>query len=77
VTTSANSQLAVAGYLFEPGTGCFVPTALDVLTLKDGRITAVTGFLTIGALTPREQKRYRAASRLFATFGLPEQLSAV
>lgn len=69
VTTSANGQLAVAGYIFDDDRGAFVPAALDVLELRDGSVAAVTGFLTGEALG----ERLRQAG-LFARFGLPATL---
>jgi RNA polymerase sigma-70 factor, ECF subfamily len=63
-TTTANGQLAVAGYMFESATETYVGTALDVLELRDGRIASVTGFLVseeAGSLV------------LFGRFGLPER----
>ena len=74
VTTSANGQLAVAGYLLDGTTGSFVEAALDVLDLQDGRIAGVTGFLTIAGLDDGDQGNYQAGSGLFQRFGLPERL---
>jgi RNA polymerase sigma-70 factor (TIGR02960 family) len=45
VPTTANGQLAFAGYRWDEGRGVFVAEGLDVLTLRDGRITAITAFL--------------------------------
>lgn len=71
VTTSANGQLAVAGYLFESDLGVYVPAALDVLELRGGKVAAVTGFLTGEALS--EAFRHNG---LFERFGLPATLPA-
>jgi RNA polymerase sigma-70 factor (ECF subfamily) len=76
LTTRANGQLAVAGYLFDPAEKSFLPGALDVLELRDGRVAAVTGFLTYAALTPLERETHTVPSRLFDRFGLPESLPA-
>jgi RNA polymerase sigma-70 factor (ECF subfamily) len=73
-TTTANGQLAVAGYLLEADSGSFVEAALDVLDLRDGRIAGVTGFLTIAGLDADDPRNYRAGSGLFSRFGLPERL---
>lgn len=59
--TRANSQLAVAGYVWAAGSHAFVPFALDVLTVSKEQITAVTAFLDPG---------------LFERFDLPAALQA-
>ncbi|HEU5471356.1 MAG TPA: RNA polymerase subunit sigma-70 [Actinophytocola sp.] len=43
--TTANGQLAFGGYRWHDASGVFVAEGLDVLTLRDGRITAITAFL--------------------------------
>jgi RNA polymerase sigma-70 factor, ECF subfamily len=61
--TTANGQLAVAGYLYDPDAGDFVPWVVDVLTLSpDGKIAAVTAFFA---------KEGRDRAQFFAAFGLP------
>ncbi|MFC0534090.1 sigma-70 family RNA polymerase sigma factor [Phytohabitans kaempferiae] len=45
VPTWANGQLALAGYRWDEARGEYVGEGLDVLTLRDGRITAITAFL--------------------------------
>jgi RNA polymerase sigma-70 factor, ECF subfamily len=61
--TTANGQLAVGGYLFDPAAGDFVPHVIDVLTLApDGEIAAVTAFFPAQGRDPAE---------FFAAFGLP------
>jgi len=45
IPTRANGQLAVACYLWEERTGRYAAHGLDVLTLRGGRIAAVTAFL--------------------------------
>ncbi len=72
----ANGQLAVAGYLFDDATGRFASSALDVLGLRDGRISSVTGFLTNAALTPDQHETYPDCDGLFARIGLPESMDA-
>jgi RNA polymerase sigma-70 factor, ECF subfamily len=76
VTTHANGQLAVAGYLFDAHRSSFVAGALDVLDLRGGRVAAVTGFLTTAALTFEERELHGAARGLFERFGLPEELTS-
>jgi RNA polymerase sigma-70 factor, ECF subfamily len=77
LATFANGQLAVAGYLFDHEEKKFLPGALDVLELRDGRVAAVTGFLTYAALTPTERETHTVPARLFEQFQLPESLSLV
>lgn len=69
VTTWANGQLAVAGYLMGSH-GAFVPAALDVLELRAGSIASVTGFLTGEALPAHQQ-----VLGLFDRFDLPATLT--
>lgn len=45
VPTMASGQLAFAGYRWDETRGVFVAEGLDVLTLRAGRITAITAFL--------------------------------
>lgn len=59
--TGANGQPAVASYLRPDGTGPYRPWAVNVLTLRGGRIAEVTSFLD---------------GTLFAAFGLPDSLPA-
>ena len=56
--TRANGCPAFGMYQYDDGTGIYRPVALHVLTLEDGRITAIDDFLTGDA-------------RLFSRFGLP------
>ena len=61
--STANGQLAVGGYLFDPDTGDFVPHVIDVLTLSPGGdIAAVTAFF------PTDEQD---GAEFFASFGLP------
>lgn len=43
--TSANGQPAVACYLWDEAAQLFVPWAIDVLTLREDRITDITSFI--------------------------------
>lgn len=74
LTAEANGQLAVAGYLFDVGRDCYVAAALDVLELRNGRVAAMTGFLTDAAFAPEELATYPASRGLFLRSGLPPQL---
>jgi RNA polymerase sigma-70 factor (ECF subfamily) len=44
--TTANGQLAFGTYLWDDAAACYVPGGLDVLTLREDRVAAVTAFLT-------------------------------
>ncbi len=59
--TRANGQPAIAAYALDLERGCYVPIALDVLTLRGRQIAHVTAF---------------RAPELFPLFGLPEELAA-
>ena len=59
--TSANGQLAVGAYGFDPERNRFLPIALDVLTLRGGQIADITAFRT---------------PEIFRRFGLPDELAA-
>jgi RNA polymerase sigma-70 factor (ECF subfamily) len=61
VPTRANGQIAFAAYHLKPDLGVYAPTALQVLSLRGGRISEITGFVTPG---------------VFAAFGLPNELPA-
>jgi RNA polymerase sigma-70 factor, ECF subfamily len=45
IPTRANGQAAVGCYLWDEDEGKFLSFAIDVLTLRDGKIAAVTAFL--------------------------------
>ena len=71
VSTFANGQLAIGGYILNPDRGCYVGAALDVITLEEGRVAGVVGFLrseTGGA------DEYGLVE--FGRFGLPSELPA-
>ena len=83
--TRANGQPAVAAYTFNDEAGCFLPFALDVLSLDGERIVDVTAFIVRSA-EPREQERFLRypdepvdtgkAGAVFERFGLPVRLDA-
>ena len=60
VPTRANGQPAFAAYYWNDEQDAYVPRALQVLTLRQGRIEDITGFVDPG---------------LFGPFGLPERLT--
>jgi RNA polymerase sigma-70 factor (ECF subfamily) len=43
--TTVNGQLAIGCYMYDPTQRAYLPHCLDVLTLRDDRISAVTAFL--------------------------------
>jgi RNA polymerase sigma-70 factor (ECF subfamily) len=59
VLTRANGQPAVAWYMWDPGEEAYKASAVEVLTIGDGRIAQITAFVS---------------PPLFARFGLPEAL---
>ena len=59
IPTRANGQLAYASYRWDRARGAHLPMALQVLTLRDRRITDITGFVM---------------PALFARFGLPAEI---
>jgi RNA polymerase sigma-70 factor (ECF subfamily) len=69
----ANGQLAVAGYLYDRENGRFIPAAIDVLTVRADKISAVTGFLTADLLGPEDAGNWISGAELFGRFGLPAE----
>jgi RNA polymerase sigma-70 factor (ECF subfamily) len=61
VQTRASGQLAFGVYGFDPERNGFLPIALDVLTLRHGRIADITAF---------------RSPAIFRRFGLPDELAA-
>jgi RNA polymerase sigma-70 factor (ECF subfamily) len=59
LATRANGQPALAAYLLDESASCFVPLALDVLSLRGDAIAAVTAF---------------RMPAVFRAFGLPDAL---
>jgi RNA polymerase sigma-70 factor, ECF subfamily len=81
--TTANGQPAIAYYHVDESSGTYVPFALNVLTLRDGRIADVVAFIVRTLDVPDEQAFHRwpdyeaDARRLhavFERFGLPASL---
>ena len=70
----ACGQLSVAGYFYDRVAGEFVPAAIDVITVADGKISAVTGFLTAELIGDHDVPRgWIRGAELFARFGLPAE----
>ena len=52
VPTRANGQLAFGAYYWNDDAGTFLPRALQVLTLREGRIADITGFADPALMQP-------------------------
>jgi RNA polymerase sigma-70 factor (ECF subfamily) len=75
--TTANGQLAIGCYTFDADRGCYVASVLDVLTLEEGRVAAVTGWLTSEVVRPRGDGDPYVGLVAFPRFGLPAELPAL
>jgi RNA polymerase sigma-70 factor, ECF subfamily len=75
VTASANGQLAVGCYTFDPDLRRFVPSVLDVITLDGDRIARVDGFLTIEMLRRLGYPGQLTGAELFPQAGLPADVN--
>ena len=73
--TSASGQLAVGGYIYDDARAVYVATVLDVLTLCDGYVAAVTAFFTSEAFEGGSEPKGYVAAVDFERFGLPNELS--
>ena len=83
VETRANGQPALAFYTWDEDAGSYLPFALNVLTLRDGRISDVTAFVT-RSIAPTEREDYARwpdqpsdpdrLSAFFESFKLPATL---
>jgi RNA polymerase sigma-70 factor (ECF subfamily) len=77
LVTRANGQLAVGCYSFDSDRHSYFASALDVLSLEDGRIAAVTGFLTDELVLRLGQCGGPfVGAHVFPRFGLPVELDA-
>jgi RNA polymerase sigma-70 factor (ECF subfamily) len=85
VQTRANGQPALAFYSWDEEAGAFRPFALNVLTLRGGRISEVNAFLTrstedpdraVLARLPEQEPDEQRMAAAFWHFGLPEELPA-
>ena len=70
-TSRANGQLAIGGYLYDPDKAAFIPWVIDVLTLRDGKISAVTAFFGAEGVGPAHNAGWVPGADLFTRFGLP------
>jgi RNA polymerase sigma-70 factor (ECF subfamily) len=73
VATRANNQIAFGTYLRRRGETKFSAHALQVLTLRKGRISRIDLF--VGDRTTEAVPGYRASPQLFRTFGLAADLN--
>jgi RNA polymerase sigma-70 factor (ECF subfamily) len=74
-TASANGQLAVGCYTFDDEKGRYVAAVLDVLTIRDGLVAAVTGFIGADVLRRSGDADENYVSSVnFERFGLPQEL---
>jgi len=83
VLTRANAQPALAFYAREDRDGTYLPFALNVLALRDGRVSDVTAFIvrSTDAAEPEAYVRFpeqpldrRRLAGTFERFGLPDRL---
>jgi RNA polymerase sigma-70 factor, ECF subfamily len=81
--TWANGQPAIAGYTWHEDEQAYLPFALDVLTLRGGKIEQVTAFIARTSDESRKEVLERwpdtpvdamLAETIFARFGLPARL---
>jgi RNA polymerase sigma-70 factor (ECF subfamily) len=79
--TTANGQPAIGAYTWDEGEGCYLPFALDVVTLEGDRIKEVTAFIT-RVMEGRDPEYYARfpehaldpVRNVFERFGLPARL---
>ena len=85
VPAHANGQAAVGSYSWDAESGSYRPFALDVLTIRGGRIGEVTSFVTRSepppdvqhlARWPEQPADPRRTVGVFERFGLPDELPA-
>ncbi len=83
IQVQANGQPALAYYSWDDDQGCYIPFALNVLSLRGDKVCDVTAFITRSTDDPDPEVLARMpeqgfeASRLaaaFENFGLPERL---
>jgi RNA polymerase sigma-70 factor (ECF subfamily) len=76
LATRANGQLAIGCYTYGEAVGRYVASVLDVLTLRQGQIAAVTAFITPEILN-RDGHAIDTGAGLadFSQFGLPLEIA--
>lgn len=70
VPVRANGQLAVACYMYDRGSGDYVPACVDVLTMAGEKIAAITGFMTPDTFDRTASDAELSGAELFERFGL-------
>jgi RNA polymerase sigma-70 factor, ECF subfamily len=85
IRAHANGQEALAFYSWDADEECYLPFALNVLTLRGDRISEVDAFITrtiedpsreAMARMPEQRADSRALAAAFQNLGLPERLPA-
>jgi RNA polymerase sigma-70 factor (ECF subfamily) len=83
IQVRANGQPALGFYSWDPDAGAYLPFALNVLTLRDDRVSDVTAFIVRAAPAPDRELIARMPEHpadpalleaAFGSFGLPERL---
>jgi RNA polymerase sigma-70 factor, ECF subfamily len=82
VATTANGQPAIGAYIWDEAEGCYLPFALDVMTLEGDRIKEITAFIT-RVMEGRDPEYYARfpdkpldpVRNVFERFGLPPRLA--
>ena len=83
IETTANGQPALAFYAWDDDEGCYMPFALNVLTLRDGLVGDVTAFISrsaedpdreVLAHLPEQEYDERRLYEAFKQFGMPDRL---
>jgi RNA polymerase sigma-70 factor (ECF subfamily) len=82
VVTTANAQPALAFYAWDDAAAAYLPFALNVLSLHDGLVSAVTAFIVRGTDAKEEdayvrfpdQPMHERLGDLYRVFGLPDHL---
>jgi RNA polymerase sigma-70 factor (ECF subfamily) len=71
----ANGQLAIGCYLFDEASAFYLPAVIDVLTIREDKIAAVTGFLMIELASREQDGPPVTGAEFFERFGLPARLT--
>jgi RNA polymerase sigma-70 factor, ECF subfamily len=82
LATTANGQPTIAAYTWDEPQRCYLPFALDVITLEGDRIKEVTAFLT-RVMEGRDPEYYARfpdqaldpSRNVFESFGLPARIT--
>jgi len=59
--------------VYDEDAGRFIPGVIDVLTLDEDKVAAVTGFLTadiLGPASPEDTRNWVSGEEMFRRFGL-------